>query len=110
MTPVLTPIAILALILTASLAMADDPEGSRRLVDLDSASKHPAPGTTVPTAIAFSPDGSSVSFLLPEGEGPARVLWRSAVAEGAVPEVVARPPGEGTGIFICWTVMASYGN
>lgn len=92
MLPLLAPLALATLVLSASLAMA---QGPTRVVDLDIASDHPAPGTTIPTAIAFAPDGSSVSFLLPEGSGNARVLWRSEVAEGAVPEVIARPPGEG---------------
>lgn len=92
MLPLLAPIAVATLLLSASLAMA---QGPTRVVDLEIASDHPAPGTTIPTAIAFAPDGASVSFLLPEGEGNARVLWQSEVAEGAVPEVIARPPGEG---------------
>ncbi|WP_235963230.1 S9 family peptidase [Tautonia rosea] len=95
MTPLLAPIAFAALVLTASLAMADPPVRSRRPVDLEAASKHPAPGTTVPTALAFSADSGFVSYLLPEGDGTARVLWRASASENTTPQVIARPPDEG---------------
>ena len=91
----LAPIALALLVLSASIAMAAEPTRPRRQVDLDLAARHPAPGTITPTSIAFTPDGSAVSYLLPEGESPARVLWRAEAAEGAEPEVVARPPDEG---------------
>ncbi|RUL89804.1 S9 family peptidase [Tautonia sociabilis] len=94
MLPTLTPIALAVLLLTASIALAA-PSSQGLPVGLDDAARHPAPGTTTPTAIAFSPDGAAVTFLYPEGEGPGRVLWRLPAAEGARPEVVARPPGEG---------------
>ncbi|MEW4566300.1 S9 family peptidase [Tautonia sp. JC769] len=95
MTPMLAPIALAALVLTASLAMADASTRSRRPVDLDAAAHHPAPGTTVPSALAFSADGAFVSYLLPEGEGTARVLWRASATGDAAPEVIARPLDEG---------------
>ncbi|WP_197446485.1 S9 family peptidase [Tautonia plasticadhaerens] len=91
----LTPIALVLLVVSASIAMAAGPTRPRRTVDLDLAAEHPAPGTVTPTSIAFTPDGTAVSYLLPEGRAPARVLWRAGAAEGAEPGVIARPPDEG---------------
>lgn len=95
MTPLLAPIAFAALVLTASLAMADSPARVRRPINLEAASKHPAPGTTVPSALAFSADSGFVSYLLPEGDRTARVLWRASARENTTPRVIARPPNEG---------------
>jgi dipeptidyl-peptidase-4 len=95
MTPLLAPIALALLVLSASIAMASGPPQERRAVDLDLAVRHPAPGSSTPSAVAFTPDGSAITYLLPEGESTARVLWRAEAAEGAEPSVITRPPGEG---------------
>src|SRR5690606_33161206 len=94
MVPMIAPMALAVLLLVASLAVAQG-RGEGRAVDLDEAAKHPAPGTVSPSAIAFTPDGSAVSFLLPEGEGGGRVLWGAGADGDEAPGVVARPPGEG---------------
>jgi dipeptidyl-peptidase-4 len=97
MTAMIAPIALAVLVLSASIVMASGPPQERRAVevDLDLAARHPAPGTSTPSAIAFTPDGSAVTYLLPEGESAARVLWRAELAEESKPSVIARPPGEG---------------
>lgn len=54
----------------------------------------PAPGTVVPGAIAFAPDGKSVTYLKAESASLSRVLWRADAATGRA-RVIARPPGSG---------------
>jgi len=56
--------------------------------------KIPAPGTVVPGAIAFAPDGKSVTYLKAESASLSRVLWRAGVVDGSA-RVIARPPGTG---------------
>jgi dipeptidyl-peptidase 4 len=72
------------------------PTPARRRVDAEAVARLPYPGTTVPGAIAFTPDGRAVTYL--KAEDPAslsRVLWRAEVAGRAEPKVIARPPGGG---------------
>ena len=73
-------------------------EDGRKIVDAGAVARLPHPGTTVPAAIAFGPDGHSVSFLKAERpDSLSRVVWRVGVAEESGPPVVAgRPPDEGT--------------
>jgi dipeptidyl-peptidase-4 len=70
-------------------------DGQRRPVDAGMVARLPAPGTVVPGAIAFTPDGKALSFLKPESpDSLSRVLWRVDLPDGR-PRVVARPPGAG---------------
>ena len=66
----------------------------RTKVDAAAVAKLPAPGTVVPGAIAFAPDGKSVTFLKSESASLSRVLWRVDVSTGKA-RVIARPPGSG---------------
>jgi dipeptidyl-peptidase-4 len=67
-----------------------------RAVDSAAVAALPAPGTTVPTAIAFSPDDKTVTYLNPESPGSlTRVLWSAPVAGAGEPRVIARPPNGG---------------
>ncbi len=66
----------------------------RTKVDAAAVAKIPAPGTVVPGAIAFAPDGASVTYLKAESASLSRVLWRASVADGSA-RVIARPPGTG---------------
>lgn len=75
----------------ASRSPGDD---QRRAVDASTVAHLPAPGTVVPGALAFTPDGRSVTFLKSESSSLSRVLWRVGVADG-VQRVVARPVGRG---------------
>ena len=54
----------------------------------------PYPGTVVPGAIGFTPDGKAVTYLKSEASSLSRVLWRAELT-GDAPRVIARPPGEG---------------
>jgi dipeptidyl-peptidase-4 len=69
------------------------PEG-RRAIAAEDVARLPYPGTVVPGAIAFTPDGRAVTYLKSESNSLDRVLWRAEVA-GAAPKVVARAPGGG---------------
>ena len=69
-------------------------DGPRPKIDASAVAKAPAPGTVVPGAIAFAPDGKSVTYLKAESASLSRVLWRASVADGTA-RVVARPPGGG---------------
>ena len=76
-------------------AVADaQPAPSKKLVDADDVARLPFPGTVVPGAIAFAPDGQSVTYLKSEDNSLSRVLWRAPVGGGAA-RVIARPPGGG---------------
>jgi len=86
-------IAAVLCLMTTPLA-ADGPKP--RPVGLDDAARLPAPGTTAPGAIAFTPDGKALTFLASEGHTLERALWRMDVAPGASPRVVARAPDGGT--------------
>ena len=66
----------------------------RTQIDAAAVAKLPAPGTVVPGAIAFDPDGKSVTYLKAESASLSRVLWRADVANGQA-RVIARPPGSG---------------
>ena len=56
--------------------------------------QRPYPGTVAPTALAFTPDGAALSYLLPEAPGSlSRVLWRLD-NPGQPPRIVARPPAD----------------
>ena len=68
--------------------------GGRRNIDASTVAKLPAPGTVVPGAFAFTPDGKAVTYLKAESASLSRVLWRAEVA-GGPPRVIARPPGLG---------------
>ena len=69
-------------------------DGGRVRIDAAAVAKIPAPGTVVPGAIAFAPDGKSVTYLKAESASLSRVLWRANVADGSA-RVIARPPGSG---------------
>ena len=71
---------------------ASDPD--RVKVDAAAVAKIPAPGTVVPGAFAFAPDGKSLTYLKAESASLSRVLWRASVADGSA-KVIARPPGTG---------------
>ena len=68
--------------------------GGRKNIDASTVAKLPAPGTVVPGAFAFTPDGKAVTYLRAETASLSRVLWRAEVA-GGPPRVIARPPGSG---------------
>lgn len=70
-------------------------ESPRRAVDAEAVARQPAPGTVVPGAIAFTPDGRSLSYLKAESpDSLSRVLWRVELPDGE-PRIVARPPHGG---------------
>jgi len=68
--------------------------GPVRPVDAAEVAKFPGPGSVVPGALEFTPDGRSFTYLKAEADGPDRVVWRADVA-GGPPRVVARAPGGG---------------
>jgi dipeptidyl-peptidase-4 len=70
------------------------PPPQRRAVDAEMVSRLPYPGTIVPSAIAFTPDGKAVTYLKSEDASLSRVLWKAEVAGGAT-KVITRPPGSG---------------
>jgi len=74
--------------------LAQPPEATRQRVDAAAVAKLPVPGSVVPAAFGFTPDGRSLTYLKSETASLSRVLWRVDLAEGA-PRVVARPPGDG---------------
>src|SRR5262245_48080542 len=56
--------------------------------------RYPRPGTAIPSRIAYSPDGRSITYLFsPEGD-LVRGLWRLDLATGQR-EVSFVPPGQG---------------
>ena len=67
---------------------------SRTKIDAAAVARLPAPGTVIPGAIAFAPDGKSVTYLKAESASLNRVLWRADVANGQS-RVIARAPGSG---------------
>jgi dipeptidyl-peptidase-4 len=71
-------------------AQADE----HRPVDAEAVAKLPHPGTVVPGAFAFTPDGKALTYLKSETASLSRVLWRVDVPTGS-PRVVARPRGGG---------------
>ena len=76
-----------------------EPEGpsmtaDRTIREVDVATL-PHPGTVVPGAIDFAPDGRSVTYLKSEDGSLSRVLWRASVGEKPNPKVIARPPSGG---------------
>ena len=73
-----------------SAARDDQP----RAVTADDVAKLPFPGSVVPGAFAFTPDGQALTFLKSESNSLSRVLWRVEL-NGLKPRVVARPPGSG---------------
>ena len=66
----------------------------RRAVDAAAVARLPFPGTVVPGAFAFTPDGRALTYLKSESTSLSRVLWRVEVSD-AKPRVIARPPGSG---------------
>ncbi len=81
--------------ITSGSAAGQAPGGEgRRAVDAGMVARLPAPGTVVPGAFAFTPDGRAVTYLKAESASLSRVLWRAEVAGGPA-RVVARPPGSG---------------
>jgi dipeptidyl-peptidase-4 len=85
--------------LMAMSAMAQTPgnePGSRppRPVSAADVARLPAPGSVVPGAFAFTPDGTALLYLKSETASLSRVLWRVELRDGA-PRVVARPPDGG---------------
>ena len=81
-------------VLWMGLAMSGSATWGRAIEPADVA-RQPAPGTTVPGAIAFTPDGRAVTYLKAEGASLSRVLWRAEVDANAPPRVIARAPGGG---------------
>src|SRR5215210_2835213 len=72
----------------------DVPKGEGRAIDAEAVARLPYPGTVVPGAFGFTPDGKAVTYLKSEASSLSRVLWRAELA-GEAPRVLARPPGEG---------------
>ncbi|WP_435007178.1 S9 family peptidase [Tundrisphaera lichenicola] len=68
--------------------------GGRKKIDATTVARLPAPGSVVPGAFGFTPDGKAVTYLKAETASLSRVLWRAEVS-GGPPRVVARPPGGG---------------
>ncbi len=91
--PPLAPV----LLLVGALAMPSPGEEapSPGRISADAVARLPFPGTVVPGAIGFGPDGKTVSFLKSEDNSLNRVLWRAEVGKDAKPRVIARPPGGG---------------
>ena len=85
-------------VLVASMTQAASGQGGsarpRTKITAAEVAQLPAPGTVVPGAIAFAPDGKSVTYLKAESASLSRVLWRADVATGQA-RVIARPPGSG---------------
>jgi len=78
-----------------SMAAGQGASDSDRIkVDAAAVAKIPAPGTVVPGAFTFAPDGQSLTYLKAESASLSRVLWRAGVADGSA-KVIARPPGTG---------------
>jgi dipeptidyl-peptidase-4 len=67
---------------------------AKRAVEAADVARLPAPGTVVPGAFGFTPEGSTLTYLKSESASLSRVLWRVELPAGT-PRVVARPPGEG---------------
>ena len=86
--------ALVAGSITSGTAAGQGAGGARKAIDPGMVAKLPAPGTVVPGAFGFTPDGKAVTYLKAESASLSRVLWRAEVAGGA-PRVVARPPGSG---------------
>ena len=88
----------LALFVLSGVVMSGDAgagaEAKKRPVDASVVARFPAPGTVVPGAFSFTPDGKALTYLKSESNGPSRVLWRVEVSGGS-PRVIARPPGRG---------------
>ena len=72
----------------------DVPKQAGRTIDAEAVASLPYPGTVVPGAIGFTPDGKAVTYLKSEASSLSRVLWRADLT-GDAPRVLARPPGEG---------------
>lgn len=71
----------------------DGPAG----IDVEAVARLPFPGTVTPSEVAFTPDGSAVTYLMPERpDSLSRVGWRAELTNDREPRIVARPPGEGT--------------
>jgi dipeptidyl-peptidase-4 len=79
---------------STSSAQEAEKKPQRRAVDAAAVAKLPAPGTVVPGAFAFTPDGRALSYLKSESSSLSRVLWRVEIPDGK-PRVIARPPGSG---------------
>jgi dipeptidyl-peptidase 4 len=99
MTP--TPSITFALILGGLMAQhapAQSTAGSQgkagRAVQAADVARLPSPGSVVPSAFAFVPDGRALTYLKSESASLSRVLWRVELADWR-PRVVARPPGQG---------------
>lgn len=84
----------LAMALTIHSAAVRSEAEKPRPIDAAAVAKLPAPGTVVPGAMAFTPDGKALTYLKSESASLSRVLWRVELPKGA-PRVVARPPGGG---------------
>ncbi|WP_406700647.1 S9 family peptidase [Singulisphaera sp. Ch08] len=74
--------------------LAVTPDTKREGVDAAAVAKLPAPGSVVPAAFGFTPDGKALTYLKSESASLSRVLWRVELT-GGEPRVVARPPGNG---------------
>ncbi len=72
----------------------ESPPEKTRSVDAADVAKLPPPGSVVPGAFGFTPDGQALTYLKSESTSLSRVLWRVEL-RGGPPRVVARPPGGG---------------
>jgi dipeptidyl-peptidase-4 len=68
-------------------------EPKRAIMPADAA-RMPAPGTVVPGAFAFTPDGKALTYLKSADASLNRVVWR-VDSNGGEPRVIARAPGAG---------------
>src|SRR5438067_190147 len=90
----LATIAVLGCLMTDVTSGAAPPGSGRKPVDASEVARQPAPGSVVPGALTFTPDGKALTYLKSESASLSRVLWRVAI-DDPMPRVVARPPGAG---------------
>src|SRR3954469_25277952 len=90
----LATIAVLGGLMTDATSGAAPPHKERGRVDAAAVAKLPAPGSVVPGALTFTPDGKALTYLRSESASLSRVLWRVEI-DDARPRAVARPPGAG---------------
>ncbi len=90
------PVSALIVLGASLLPTADGAPASagKNPVDAQAVARFPPPGTVIPGAFAFTPDGKALSYLKAEANSSTRVLWRVDLASGK-PRVIARPPGSG---------------
>ncbi|MCZ6546351.1 MAG: DPP IV N-terminal domain-containing protein, partial [Chloroflexi bacterium] len=67
--------------------------GERGRLTLTDVARFPRPGTAIPGGVAFTPDGSGVTYLHSEGGSLVRALWEYEIESGER-RVLAGPRGE----------------